>query len=94
MKITLDKKNKDSFMYPLLKNTGSYIIKIDTSKLQKKIKDTEDSVIKTVKKKLDNTTIQKSLGNITTNILKDNVKYLKIIKEVINTKTANQNNTK
>jgi membrane protein required for colicin V production len=49
IKTTLEKKTSDSFMFPILQDTGSFIIKLDTAKLQGKVTKTIDDAIEATK---------------------------------------------
>ncbi len=49
----LEEKTKDSIMYPLLKEVGSYIIKLDTTKYQDGIKSHVNGAIEATKQAID-----------------------------------------
>ncbi|MEA3383439.1 MAG: CvpA family protein [Campylobacterota bacterium] len=51
-------KMKDSIVFPVLKDTGSYIIKLDTSNLQKEVTKKLDGVVKSTKETISDISSQ------------------------------------
>ena len=73
----LDKKLNNSIVLPLLKQTGSYIIKLDTTSLEKGITKHVNSAVETTKK---------TLQDISIDAIKDNVnKKTDELKKELNT---------
>jgi len=64
----LQDKVKDSIMFPILQNTGNYIIKIDTQKFQKKVTNSIDKVVDTT---------QKTIEHISTDAVKEKIQQIK-----------------
>jgi membrane protein required for colicin V production len=64
----LEEKTKNSIMFPLLKSTGNYIIKLDTKKLESTVSNSIDKVVDTTKK---------TINNISTEIIKEKINELK-----------------
>ena len=54
----LDKSTQDSIVYPLLKKSGEYIIKLDTTQLQSKISDNIDDTIEITKDAVEDISTQ------------------------------------
>jgi membrane protein required for colicin V production len=53
----LESATQDSVMYPLLVETGAYIIKIDTQNLQNKISDSVDNVVEGTKETIEDISV-------------------------------------
>lgn len=54
----LSQTTKDSIVYPLLKQSGGYIIKLDTTKLQGEISTNIDKAVQTTKEAIEEVTTQ------------------------------------